>query len=166
MEIKPLSKEAVPRALEKAERYRLLNEPAEAESICLDVLRADPENGEALVMLLLALTDQFDQEGRGALTLARETLSRLRDGYSLAYYEGIIWERWAKALLQRSRPNTGFMAYEAFHKAMELYAKAESIRPPGNDDALLRWNTCARILLHHPDLRPRGPEERSEPPLE
>src|SRR5262245_35734548 len=99
MEIKPLSKDAVPRALEKAERYRLLNEPAEAESICLDVLKADPDNPGALVTLLLALTDQFDQEGRGALKPARETLDRIKDAYARAYYEGIIWERWAKALI-------------------------------------------------------------------
>jgi hypothetical protein len=56
-ELKRLSDEAIPAALEKALRYRLLNEPAEAESICHDVLRIDPENQQALVVLLLALTD-------------------------------------------------------------------------------------------------------------
>jgi len=40
-ELKRLTKEAVPRALEKAERYRLLNEPTEAESICQDILRVE-----------------------------------------------------------------------------------------------------------------------------
>ena len=55
-ELKKLSKEAIPAALEKAERYRLLNEPGEAESICLDILAIDPENQRAIIMLLLALT--------------------------------------------------------------------------------------------------------------
>jgi len=61
MELKPLSREGVPHALEKAVRYRLLNEPADAESICHDVLAVDPENQEALTTLLLALTDQIEQ---------------------------------------------------------------------------------------------------------
>src|SRR5205809_2184265 len=36
----------------KAERYRLLNEPGEAESICLDILVVDPENQHAIIMLI------------------------------------------------------------------------------------------------------------------
>src|SRR5947209_7539003 len=103
-ELKPLSKEAIPRALEKAQRYRLLNEPVEAQSICLDVLRIDPENESALVCLLLALTDQFDEEIQDAVVQAREVLPRLRDGYSRAYYAGIICERRAKAQLKHGGP--------------------------------------------------------------
>src|SRR5512145_3059910 len=57
--LKPLSKDAVQSALAKAERYRFLNEPGEAESICLDVLAVDAHNQSALITLLLALTDQF-----------------------------------------------------------------------------------------------------------
>jgi len=45
--------------LTKAERYRLLNEPEEAESICRDILDVDPTHEAALVNFLLALTDQF-----------------------------------------------------------------------------------------------------------
>ena len=37
---------------------------------------------------------------------------------------------------------------------MEWYEKAESLRPPGNDEAILRWNTCARILARHPEVAP------------
>ena len=164
-ELKPLSKEAIPRALEKAQRYRLLNEPVEAQSICLDVLRIDPENESALVCLLLALTDQFDEEIQDAVVQAREVLPRLRDGYSRAYYAGIICERRAKAQLHHGGPASGFAAYDWFRDAMTWYEKAETIRPPGNDDALLRWNTCARILMRHPHLQP-GPQERTELPLE
>ncbi len=55
-QLKLISKDTIPRALAKAERYRLLNEPQEAESICLDILCVEPDHHEALVMLLLAIT--------------------------------------------------------------------------------------------------------------
>ena len=58
-DLKPLSKSAVPAALAKAERYRLLNEPMQAASICEDVLRVDPDNAPARVALILALSDEF-----------------------------------------------------------------------------------------------------------
>jgi len=158
IELKPIVQKAIPRALEKAERYRLLNEPAEAESICRDVLQIDPENQKALIMLLLALTDQFD--GRVTLDHARELLASLRDEYEKAYYAGIIYERWAKAQLERGEPGSGSLAYDWFCEAMSCYEKAESTRPLENDDAILRWNTCARFLMKNPHLAP-GLEERS-----
>lgn len=161
-ELKPISGGAIPEALEKVERYRLLNEPALAESICLDILRIDPDNQQALVMLLLALTDQL---GSGsAASQARAVVPRLKGEYDRAYYSGIISERVAKALLDHSGPGAAFSAYNGFREAMEWYEKAEALRPPGNDDAMLRWNTCVRILKKHPNLRPR-PEESFEPVL-
>jgi hypothetical protein len=163
-EPKPVTREGVPRALEKAERYRLLNEPVEAESICLDVLAVDAQNQQALVMLLLALTDQFDEGEAGAIHRAREVLPRLRDDYERAYYAGIICERRAKAHLKHGGPGAGGVAYGAFQEAMTWFEKAEALRPSGNDDAVLRWNTCARILARH-DLQP-SPPDQSEPPLE
>ena len=163
-ELKPLSKEAIPRAFEKAERYRLLNEPAEAESICEDILRIDPDNQRTLVTLLLARTDQFAGMRRD-VARARELLPRLRDDYERAYYAGIICERRAKAHVEHGGPGSGFGAYDGFLQAMEWYERAEAIRPPDNDDALLRWNACARFLTAHPHLQP-GPDERVEQPLE
>jgi hypothetical protein len=162
--IKPLSREAVPKALERADRYRLLNEPAEAESICLDILAADPDNQRALVIMILALTDQFGQQ-RFTVSDDRceELISRLRDDYERAYYAGVACERRAKSAFSRNMGRSA--AYEWFREAMEWYEKAEAIRPPGNDDALLRWNTCARIFAHNRDLEPRE-EERVEPYLE
>ncbi len=161
-ELKTISKSGISEALEKAERYRLLNEPTLAESICLDVLHADPGNQHALVMLLLSLTDQF---GHGAgPAKAREILPRLKSEYDQQYYAGIIWERAAHAQLRKGSPNAAFAAYEGFRQAMELYEKAAAIHPPGNDDAVLRWNTCARILMRNPNLRPR-PDEAYEPVL-
>src|SRR5690242_3630561 len=109
-ELKPLSREAIPAALEKAMRYRLLNEPGEAESISQDILRADPDNQQALVILLLALTDRFGKGYAVGLTQAREILPRLRDPYEQAYYAGIICERWVKAQLHRAGPGSAIKA--------------------------------------------------------
>jgi hypothetical protein len=155
-ELKPISREAIPEALSKAERYRLLNEPWQAESICLDVLRVDPEHQHALRTLLLSLTDQF---GKGvSQSRAREVAPKLHSEYERAYYAGIICERWAEALLRQGAPGAGFSAYESLRDAMAHYDRAEALRPPGNDEALLRWNTCARILMRNRELRPRGAE--------
>jgi hypothetical protein len=163
-ELKTLSPEAVPRALAKAERYRLLNEPGEAESICLDALEADADNQEALVTLLLALTDQFDDDATSRLSDAWKCAERMRSDYDRAYYTGIIWERRAKARLRRGVPDCGPRAYEWLREAMNWYEKAEPIRPAGNDDALLRWNTCARLIMRDRRLVP-AVEERGEPLL-
>lgn len=105
-ELKRLSKDAIPAALDKALRYRLLNEPAEAESICRDVLSIDPDNQQALVTLLLALTDRFDEGYAVGAIQAQEVLSRLRDEYERAYYAGIICERQAKARIFSNLANS------------------------------------------------------------
>ena len=162
-ELKTLSKEAIPAALEKAERYRLLNEPAEAESICLDVLKAAPENQQALVILLLAVTDRFSKGYGVSDTQAKELLGKLTGEYERAYYSGILAERRAKMKLAQGGHGSAW-AYDLFREAMDCYEAAEAIRPPGNDDALLRWNTCARIIDRN-KLVPRV-EENLEPPLE
>ena len=163
-ELKPLSREAIPRALEKAERYRLLNEPVEAESICEDVLEVDTDNQKALTTLLLALTEQFDEQLGQGVARAQAVAARLHDEYARVYFTGIICERRGKAHLRHGGPGSGGMAHQSFQEAMSWYEKAEALRPPGNDDALLRWNTCARILERH-HLRP-APVDLSEPPLE
>lgn len=160
LEPKLLSLEAIPGALAKAEHYRHLNEPAEAESICLDVLRIQPDHHQALVVLLLALTDQFDH-GR-SVNEARQILKRLPSDYDRAYYAGIIAERQAKVYLRHHRPGAEANAYRCLIEALEHFAKAEELRAPGNDDALLRWNTCARFLNRHPNLH-APVEERPEP---
>src|ERR1700719_4349117 len=163
-DLKPLSREAIPAALEKAERYRLLNEPGEAESICLDVLRTDPENQSALITLLLAVTDRFGKGYGVSDTQAKELLARVKGDYERAYYTGILAERRAKAKLAQGTPGAHHYAYQVLREAMESYEKAEAMRPPGNDDALLRWNTCARIIAKNKFL-PRE-EDFSEPPFD
>ena len=152
-QLKPLSREAIPAALAKAERYRLLNEPGEAESICLDVLQIDPSNQDALIMLILALTDQFPQElpsSRSAPARATDLTARLSDHYDRCYYGGIIRERRAKAVLLRDRHASAATAAEWLREAMDLFERAEAIRPANNDDAVLRWNACARLLQKLP----------------
>jgi hypothetical protein len=155
---KPITDAGIPSALQKAERYRIINDPTSAESICLDVLAVDPENQQALVILLLAITDQFGTAPTEGVRRAQAILPRLRDQYKRAYYAGIICERCAKAQLRSGAPRSEEMAYHWLREAMSWYEKAESQRPAGNDEAILRWNTCSRLLTRNPRLRP-GDEE-------
>ncbi len=158
-ELKRLSPEAVPAALDRAERYRLLGEPVEAESICEDVLEVDPGNPRALVVRLLALTDQFP-DGR-SLARARSMLAGLPDDYSRAYYTGLVAERAAKGMLRRGGIAVPHAAYGLFRDALDAYDRACQLAPHDNNEAVLRWNTCVRILRAHPELAPEsgeGPE--------
>ena len=149
MELKPITREGIPAALQKAERYRLLNDSSAAESICLDVLEIDPDNQEAIVSLLLSITDQFAEEMGEGVRRAREILPRITDAYERTYYAGIICERRARAQLHRGSLGSAEVASEGFREAMSWYEKAEPMRPKGNDEAILRWNTCARMLGRH-----------------
>jgi hypothetical protein len=153
VELKSISKEAIPKALAKAEKYRLLNDPQDAESICRDVLRTDPENQAALVIVVLAMTDQFGKKLRVAVHHAQEVLPRLADEYRKAYYGGVICERWAKAQFDDGAP--GYAVFEWFSQALALYEKAEKIAPSGNEDARLRWNAVARFMIRHEQIKPK-----------
>jgi uncharacterized protein YutE (UPF0331/DUF86 family) len=145
-ELKKISRDAIPRAVQKAERYRLLNQSWATESICLDILEVDPGNQQVLVMLLLAITDQFGPESHELARRAREVLKQITDPYQKAYYAGIVDERLGHAQLAQGIMHAEAMAYESLKDAMDSFARAEQLRPPGNDDAILRWNTCARTL--------------------
>jgi hypothetical protein len=144
--LKRISAEAIPRALQKAERYRLLNQSWATESICLDILEVDPANQPVLVMLLLSLTDQFGPEPRELARRAHVVQERLTDEYQKHYYAGIIDERLAHAQLATGAMHAEAMAYQSLRAAMTHFEQAEALRKPGNDDAILRWNTCARAL--------------------
>ena len=149
-ELKQLSHDAVPAALEKANRYRLLNEPGAAESIYLDILAVEPDNQVALKNIVLAMSDRFGKDYAVGDSHINDYLAKIVDEYEKTYYSGIVYERRAKAVLEKG----GVNAYELFMRAMELFEKAEAIRPPGNDDAILRWNGCARIITQN-KLEPR-----------
>ena len=147
-ELKPLSQEGIPAALEKAMRYRLLNEPSEAESICLDILAVDPGHQQALTTMLLAVTDEFQGEGDAARSARAEAiLPMLANDYARAYYGALIKERRARAYARHGR---GQLAYDWLVDALHGFDAALALRPAGNDDAVLRWNACVRLLSQLP----------------
>ncbi len=151
-ELKSISEESIPEALAKVERYRLLNEPALAESICLDVLAINPDHQQALISLLLARTDQFHSNAQPKDAL--EILARITGDYERAYYGGIVWERLGHARIRQGDPGARISAYHALQDAMNHYERAMKLAPHGNHEAVLRWNTCARTLMQNPGIHP------------
>ena len=164
-QLKALTSAGVPAAIEMAKQYRLLNEPFVAESICRDVLLVDGKNADARIVLLLALTDQF---ARGIGTAFDDALAVARacpDPYEAAYYTGIVYERRGKAHHRSGKPGCGEVAYDWLRKAMEKFTEAERLRPAGNDNAILRWNSCVRRLRACSDLRPAPDRDEIAPQL-
>jgi hypothetical protein len=154
LNLKILKSEAFPAALEKAQRYRLLREPDDAESICLDILAVEPNHQEALCTLLLALTDKFTTgQLNPAFAQSMDLVTRLDNSYSKNYFLGIIYERRAKHHLRQGGPGVGAVAHHWFVKAMDAYNEALDQNDPKNQDALLRWNSCARILNNNPEVK-------------
>jgi hypothetical protein len=159
-DLKSISVQSIPEALAKVERYRLLNEPTLAESICLDVLAVVPDHQQALISLLLARTDQFQL--RVPAKAAQEILARIKGDYEQAYYTGIIWERIGHARVRQGGAGGGPSAYHALREAMAHYERAIAFASPGNDDAILRWNTCAREIMQNPEIRPLPDEDPTQ----
>jgi len=143
MNLKAIAREGIPHALEKAERYRLLNDPAQADSICRDILAVEPAHQPALRVLILALTDQFGDSPVAAAE-ARIHVKQLADEYERAYFTGIVFERETRAYLRRKNVVRA-AAYDGFRHAMEWYERAGEIRP-GDVDAVLRYNSCIRAI--------------------
>ena len=162
-ELKQLSPGSVPGAMAKVERYRLLNEPAEAESICRDILEIEPENEAVLIAMVLCLTDQIAQDASAAAR-AHTVATRLNDEYDRAYYSGLVWERKAKARYHNGSYVSKQTVYDWLVQALHLFEAAERLRPPGNDDAILRWNACVRFIRNHPELTEQA-SEAAEPML-
>ena len=154
--IKSISTAGIAEAIAKAELYRSLNEPEEAESICRDILAIEPQHQLALRLLGLALTDQFTGHGPDRYRETEEIFLELNDPYERLYYTGITHERRAKAQLKAGQPPHSLFAL--FDQALRYFAEAERIRPEGNDDAILRWNRCVR-LLQNPAYEWGGLEE-------
>ena len=152
--LKSIAVEAVPTALAKAQQYRLLNEHNEAESICLDILAVAPNHQEALKTLLLALTDKFADFGISpSFEKAREIVAKLDTSHCKAYFSGIIFERRAKFHLRQGGPGAGTEAYNWLVKAMDAFAEAMTECDPKNQDAVLRWNSCVRIINSNQEVR-------------
>lgn len=151
-------------ALALAERSRATGEPDVAESVCLDVLAAEPDNQEALVLLVLARTDLLDRGLPGCVDRAREPLSRLHRDYDRAYYHGVICERQARYLLSRRGRRSAFVAFEWFRFAMEQYEEAIALEP-GRLEPRLRFNSCVRLIERN-RLSAPTPEEIEEHGIE
>ena len=145
--LKSISKSCIDNAIAKAEVYRYLNEPGEAESICRDILAIEPDNQGALRLLGLAITDQFTGGVSDLHDEAESIFQKLTSRYEQLYYTGLLLERRAKAQLHAGRAPHALLGF--FEEAMDYFEEAEKIRPEGNDDAILRWNRCARLLQSH-----------------
>jgi len=143
--LKKLTAAGIGAALKKAERYRLLNEPEHAESICLDILAVDKTNQEALQNLILSIADQFPMSGEARPRRALEYAAMIEDDYQRLYLTGLVHEREGRSVLKRVMGSRA-AAYECFRAAMDAYERAEAIRPEGIEDTILRWNSCVRII--------------------
>lgn len=146
MELRPISKKSIPAALSRANQYRLLNEPWQAESICRDILHVQADHEMAIVTLVLAITDQFDFTTNCCEVKAREVCDRLGEEYHRIYYSGIISERLGKVALKRPTPRARYIAYEFYADALKYYEQAQKIRPEENEESILRWNACVRRI--------------------
>lgn len=151
--LKSITVEAVPTALEKAQQYRRLNEPNEAESICRDILAVLPDQQEALKTLFLALTDKFADYGLNpSFEQASAIVDKFDTAYCRAYFSGILFERRGKYHLRQGGPGAGIAAHNWLEKAMEAFDQAIMESDPKNQDAVLRWNSCARIINGNPEI--------------
>jgi len=144
LKLKIISKSGIPQAITKAEMYRYLNEPEETESICRDILAVEADNQVALRLLGLAIADQFCGGSLDRCLEAETVFHRLADPYERVYYTGLLHERRAKAQLRAGQPPR--MLVPLFEDAMACFEQAASIRPQDNDDPILRWNRCVRLL--------------------
>lgn len=148
LKLKVISRAGIPAAVAKAELYRALNEPGEAESICRDILAIEPGHQLALRLLGLAVTDQFTGGDGDRHVEASKIFQALADPYERLYYSALLGERRAKAQLRAGRPP--YMLAVLIEEAMRLFEEAEKIRPANNDDAILRWNRCVRLVQGRP----------------
>ena len=150
LKLKPISKSGIAEAISKVELYRYLNEPEEAESICHDILAVEPNHALATRLLGLAITDQFTGSELDRYAEAERVFEGLTDPYERLYYSGLVHERRAKAQLRAGHlPHTLLVLFE---KAMHYFEEAEKVRPADNDDAILRWNRCVRLLQSLPGV--------------
>lgn len=147
-ELKTISTTGIAEALSKAQLYRSLREPEESESICHDILLADPDNQSALRLLGLSITDQFTGQATDRYAEAEAVFRQLTDPYTHHYHLGLLTERRAKAQMHVGRPS--YVVVALLEEAMRRFEEAEKIRPAANDESILRWNRCVRLLQKLP----------------
>jgi hypothetical protein len=125
--LKSISSAGIPEAISKAELYRSLNEPEEAESICHDILAVEPEHQIAIRILGLAITDQFCGDASDRVAEAQELFQRLAERYEQLYYTGLMHERRAKAQMRLGR--AGHTLAPLFGEAMRCFGLRETTMP-------------------------------------
>ena len=149
-----IHKDSIYTVLDKARQYRSLREPDLSISICLDVFAIDPDNQDALVIYILALTAQYShQHAKVQPKKIVEIIAKLKSEFHQIYYTGIFLERKARALLKN--PMSHSFAYEGLMEAIAKYELAEKISPKHCSDPILRYNSCLRTIEKE-NLQPRA----------
>ena len=153
MEYHKIDKGSIEDVLERAKQYRSLLQPDMAISICMDIFAVDKNNQEALVIYILALTDQLSQsESKVHQKKITDSIKRLDSQFLQHYYSGIFFERQARSLLKHSMSRS--FAYEAFIEAIAEFEIAEKMAPEHCADPILRYNSCIRTIKKE-NLQPR-----------
>src|SRR5260370_5086818 len=130
-QLKSISKAGIPEAIAKAELYRYLNDPEEAESLCHDILAVDPEHQFAHRMLGLAITDQFIGAATDRYAEVQTIFQNLRDPYERHYYSGLLHERRAKAqLLVGYSPH---VLLPLFEQPMRCFPESKKLSPAATE---------------------------------
>ena len=159
MEYHKIDKDSIEDVLERAKQYRSLLQPDMAISICLDIFAVDEKNQEALIIYILALTDQLSQsESKVHHKKITDSIQKLDSKFLQHYYSGIFLERQARSLLKHSMSRS--FAYDAFIEAISEFEIAEKMAPPHCADPVLRYNSCVRTIKKE-NLQPR--QEFDEP---
>ena len=125
-------------------------------------LQADPSNADAVRTLILALTDSFQYHELGSVSRAQDLVATLPSEYERAYFAGLVAERRARALLVRGGPGRACPRAICCARRCAPSNAPNRVKPSDNDDALLRWNACARLFQRHPELV-AADEERTAP---
>ncbi len=145
MEYHKIDKDSIEDVLERAKQYRSLLQPDMTISICMDIFAVDKNNQEALVIYILALTDQLSQsESKVHQKKITDSIKRLDSKFLQHYYSGIFFERQARSLLKHSMSRS--FAYEAFIEAIAEFEIAEKMAPEHCADPILRYNSCIRTI--------------------
>ena len=153
MEYHKIDKDSIEDVLERAKQYRSLLQPDMAISICMDIFAVDNNNQDALVIYILALTDQLSQsESKVHQKKITDSIKRLDSKFLQHYYSGIFFERQARSLLKHSMSRS--FAYEAFIEAIAEFEIAEKMAPEHCADPILRYNSCIRTIKKE-NLQPR-----------
>ena len=153
MEYHKIDKDSIEDVLERAKQYRSLLQPDMAISICMDIFAVDKNNQEALVIYILALTDQLSQsESKVHQKKITDSIKRLDSKFLQHYYSGIFFERQARSLLKHSMSRS--FAYAEFIEAIAEFEIAEKKAPEHCADPILRYNSCIRTIKKE-NLQPR-----------